>query len=257
MDKRTEILAVNLKRLREAKHMSYRRLAEVTNLSVSSLVRWESGESFPRSELLEILADYYGIQVDVLYTRKLTKAAINQVRQSIEKLLYDLGKQTELVEIIDATLQSNLGMVLDILAKFDMEYDILPQNTLTVGVQERENIKRDYEMSFATYFNSIKDNMTGIYHKENAKKIADGYRSYYSGIYINKVLLLKETKKAVSQKKPLPVMKVRIKELKPVLTDNMISGDVYDDIAVMSLEECVRIAENFGMGIKDYLKKQA
>ena len=60
-----------IKALRKNKNITQNELAEVLNVSLQSVSKWETGNSIPDVELLPIIARYFGITMDELFNYKI------------------------------------------------------------------------------------------------------------------------------------------------------------------------------------------
>ena len=60
-----------IKALRKNKNITQNELAEVLNVSLQSVSKWETGNSIPDVELLPIIARYLGITMDELFNYKI------------------------------------------------------------------------------------------------------------------------------------------------------------------------------------------
>ena len=66
-----------LKILRNQKHLSQAKLAEFIGVSASTIAMWESGDREPKNyETLEIIADFFNVNMEVLLNGKLTPTRI-------------------------------------------------------------------------------------------------------------------------------------------------------------------------------------
>ena len=66
-----------LKLLRNQKRISQAKLADELGVSASTVAMWESGERKPKNyETLEIIADYFNVNMEVLLTGKLAPTKI-------------------------------------------------------------------------------------------------------------------------------------------------------------------------------------
>ena len=66
-----------LKLLRNQKRISQAKLADELGVSASTVAMWESGEREPKNyETLEIIADYFNVNMEVLLTGKLAPTKI-------------------------------------------------------------------------------------------------------------------------------------------------------------------------------------
>lgn len=58
---------MNIKKLRLMKKWSQKKLADKLNVSQQSVAKWENEKSFPRSELLPIIASIFNCKIEDLY----------------------------------------------------------------------------------------------------------------------------------------------------------------------------------------------
>lgn len=63
------ILALNLKKLRQDKRLSQKDFAKIFHVSQQTVGAWETGRSIPGSDTLTALADYYKVSTDQLLGR--------------------------------------------------------------------------------------------------------------------------------------------------------------------------------------------
>lgn len=56
----------NLRNLRKSKNLTQKELAKELDVSAQSITAWETSQADPRKELLEMLADYFDIDIDML-----------------------------------------------------------------------------------------------------------------------------------------------------------------------------------------------
>ena len=61
-----DIFATKLKELRRARGMGQEQLASVCGVSVQAVSKWECSQSYPDIELLEVIADTFGVTIDSL-----------------------------------------------------------------------------------------------------------------------------------------------------------------------------------------------
>ncbi len=76
----------NIKKIRQAKKLSQADFAKIFNLARASVGAYEEGRSEPKIEMLISMANYFGISIDSLLTRKLTVNEIFKVNTLNEKL---------------------------------------------------------------------------------------------------------------------------------------------------------------------------
>lgn len=63
----TSAFSQNLRRLRERRRISRRVLSELCGLSRNMISRYERGERVPPSDVLKLLADFFGVTMDELW----------------------------------------------------------------------------------------------------------------------------------------------------------------------------------------------
>jgi len=68
-----------LKQLRERENLTQEELAKRLNISRSRLASYEQGQREPDLELLEVIADFFNVDLDYLLGRSTTTTQINQV----------------------------------------------------------------------------------------------------------------------------------------------------------------------------------
>ena len=92
-NKQQELLAKNLVYYRKASGLTQLELAEKFNYSDKSISKWERGEGFPDVFVLKSLADFYGINVDDLYSEEHKKITVkhSQKRKQIFIRLLSIG----------------------------------------------------------------------------------------------------------------------------------------------------------------------
>ncbi len=81
----------NIKRLRKSKNITQEQLAEVVNLSVTAISKWERGETYPDITLLFPLAHFFEISIDELlgYDEEKIAADIEERLAQYKLFLYD------------------------------------------------------------------------------------------------------------------------------------------------------------------------
>ena len=63
----TSAFSQNLRKLRERRRISRRVLSELCGLSRNMISRYERGERVPPSDVLKLLADFFGVTMDELW----------------------------------------------------------------------------------------------------------------------------------------------------------------------------------------------
>ena len=81
----------NIKRLRKSKNITQEQLAEVVNLSVTAISKWERGETYPDITMLYPLAYFFKVSVDELlgYDEVKLTAEIESIISQYFRLVYD------------------------------------------------------------------------------------------------------------------------------------------------------------------------
>lgn len=69
MDNVNEVIARNLKNMRNAKGLSQAELAEIVECSPYSIYDWEKGRFAPSAVYLPKMADVFGCTIDALFGR--------------------------------------------------------------------------------------------------------------------------------------------------------------------------------------------
>jgi len=73
-DELTSIVAENLANLRKSKGLTQWEIAERFSYSDKSISKWERGEALPDLSTLKAFADFYGVTIDYLITKKEPKS---------------------------------------------------------------------------------------------------------------------------------------------------------------------------------------
>lgn len=74
--------------LRKEKNMTQEQLAEVLEVNVKSISRWENGKTMPDLSMLPILANELNVEVsELLNGRKMTKEELFELKDTIERLI--------------------------------------------------------------------------------------------------------------------------------------------------------------------------
>ena len=102
--KTLDILAVNLRRLREGKGFSQMELAEEIGVAHTSLSRWETAKLMPKHENLDAIADFYSVSVSALFSEELTtykKANPNPTLEALSELVVEQKQKLKDLELSD------------------------------------------------------------------------------------------------------------------------------------------------------------
>jgi len=93
-----ELIIINrLKELREAKKLNMREVAKKLNIPYTTYVNYEKGLREPNSEMLILLANFYGVTLDYLIGREKQETLINKDDEECpEEISYAIEHLTEL-----------------------------------------------------------------------------------------------------------------------------------------------------------------
>lgn len=86
-------LSKNIRKFRRERGFTQERLAELLNVSVGAVYKWESGRSAPEIEILIELADLFEISVDVLLGYKIRSNDRNHIIVRLEDYIYSAERQ--------------------------------------------------------------------------------------------------------------------------------------------------------------------
>ncbi len=79
----------NIAILRKKRHIRQEDLAEIVGVSVAAVCKWETGKTNPDLALLPVLAKYFGVTIDSLFSEKggtiMTKEAMNMAEQDAKE----------------------------------------------------------------------------------------------------------------------------------------------------------------------------
>ena len=93
----------NIKKIRQAKKLSQADLSKLFDLARASVGAYEEGRSEPKIETLIAMANFFGISIDALLTRKLTIAEIfkfNRVNEKLDKVHQLKGRSGKKVPVV-------------------------------------------------------------------------------------------------------------------------------------------------------------
>lgn len=108
--------------LRKEKNITQEKLAEILEVNVKSISRWENGRTMPDLSLLPILAKELNVEIsELLNGRKMTKEELLELRGTIDKLIeYNCDKQIENSKKLNKYLK--IGAVCIILALLNNQF---------------------------------------------------------------------------------------------------------------------------------------
>lgn len=108
--------------LRKEKNITQEKLAEILEVNVKSISRWENGRTMPDLSLLPILAKELDVEIsELLNGRKMTKEELLELKGTIDRLIeYNCDKQIENSKKLNKYLK--IGAVCIILALLDNQF---------------------------------------------------------------------------------------------------------------------------------------
>ena len=80
------VLADNIRTLRKEKGLTQEKLAEVLDVTVGAVHKWEAGLSTPELHLLMEMADFFDLTLDVLVGFELKDNKISSVSERLRKM---------------------------------------------------------------------------------------------------------------------------------------------------------------------------
>lgn len=87
---------LNLKKLRQEKKYSQQKLADILNVSRSTVAMWETNASEPSNEMLRQIADIFGVSTDYLLGKEDAPAPQKDALDGVEFAFYgDVSDFTE------------------------------------------------------------------------------------------------------------------------------------------------------------------
>ena len=105
------MLADQIKRLRMQKKLSQKELGLVFDVIKQTVSSWETGNSKPSHDLLEKMADFFGVTVNEMYGRSDAKSTIEEEWPDVVQVLRESGPTTtpeerkRIARIIRASLE--------------------------------------------------------------------------------------------------------------------------------------------------------
>lgn len=105
------MLADQIKRLRMQKKLSQKELGLVFDVIKQTVSSWETGNSKPSHDLLEKMADFFGVTVNEMYGRSDAKSTIEEEWPDVVQVLRESGPNTtpeerkRIARIIRASLE--------------------------------------------------------------------------------------------------------------------------------------------------------
>ena len=105
------MLSEQIKKFRTQKKMSQQELGSVLKVIKQTVSSWETGNSKPSHDLLEMMADYFGVTVNEMYGRSDAKSTIEEEWPDVVQVLRESGPTTtpeerkRIARIIRASLE--------------------------------------------------------------------------------------------------------------------------------------------------------
>ena len=105
------MLSEQIKKFRTQKKMSQQELGSVLKVIKQTVSSWETGNSKPSHDLLEKMADFFGVTVNEMYGRSDAKSTIEEEWPDVVQVLRESGPNTtpeerkRIARIIRASLE--------------------------------------------------------------------------------------------------------------------------------------------------------
>ena len=111
--------SINLKSLRERANLTQEELAIKTGVSKSAISMYERGERFPSEQILELLADFFNVDMNMLLGKQ-TKSTyfLNPKTAEMAQAIYDNPELGYLFDAAKDASPEDLRMATEILQKF-------------------------------------------------------------------------------------------------------------------------------------------
>lgn len=96
-EKERENIMSNIRYLRELRNLSQYEFAEKIHLSRGTIANWETGISAPRENMLKIIAEFFHVNTDDLFSRNLEKDSVYQndvLLNDVQKTLIGLNGES-------------------------------------------------------------------------------------------------------------------------------------------------------------------
>ena len=87
------MLSEQIKRLRKEKKLSQRELGLMFNVIKQTVSSWETGNSKPPHDILEAMADFFGVTVSEMYGRKEKKSFVEEDWPDLVQVLQSSGQR--------------------------------------------------------------------------------------------------------------------------------------------------------------------
>ena len=81
--------------LRAKKNISQSKLAKILNVHQTAVSQWEKNRTFPDTETLKKIADYFGVSVDYLVGHTSTRIDFSLENKSNDSFTYEISKESE------------------------------------------------------------------------------------------------------------------------------------------------------------------
>lgn len=137
-------LGGKIRELRKKKGLTQEQLADALKISPQAVSKWENSDSYPDTEMLPVIAGFFGISLDLLFGYDVSerKEKIKAIYKESNKYIYDDVRKS--VEILEAGLkdypndENLLFGLLNIYAQFDFtEIDGTDRNNEALEIADR------------------------------------------------------------------------------------------------------------------------
>lgn len=128
---------IRLKQLREENDLTRKEMADKLQLSYWALSKYETGERFPDPDILNKIADYFGVSLDYLMGKTDIRTPYNQAEPTPEEKYPDVTDVEEAMEI----LLNQPGLMLKGEALED-EDKIILANAIQAGLRMADEIRK-------------------------------------------------------------------------------------------------------------------
>lgn len=108
---------VVLKELRKSNNMSQQELAEALNLTRQSISNYETGKRIPSKNKLEIIAEYFNVDMNFLYGKTLQNNKYFYLKDTHQKVLTS-NKIEDLLKDAESLSDSQINLLISIIREF-------------------------------------------------------------------------------------------------------------------------------------------
>ena len=104
-------IGANIKRIRKSKRLTQEKLSEITQISMASIQRYESGKRQPNIQTINKIADALGMPVSELLGNSVKTNDIGIKINELYDLIYELRNKISSLEDLNATLIENMEKI--------------------------------------------------------------------------------------------------------------------------------------------------